>query len=177
MPSRPPTTKHVAGSKTRLFHCLLPTIENPHSSNLVITSALPIHIRTKDPLTAIRLLLSTSEIIPAPEESLGHPTIHQSATNHTPPATAGSVGESLPLRLAHPFPTIAIVSEMHKFNRHLHGLPGQGVPMTPLPLFSRGCHTPISLLLMISRLRGPRNHSHSLLTRNNTSITTPPTNR
>ena len=173
MPSRPPTTKHVAGSKTHPFHCLLPITENPNSSNQVITPALPIHIRTKDPSTAIRLLLSTFEIILAPEGFLEHPTIHQSITNLIPPATAGSVGESLPLRLVLPFPTIAI----HKLNRRLHGLPGQGVHMTPLPLSKRGCHTPISLLLMTSRLQVPHNHSHSLLTRNNTSITTPQTNR
>ena len=166
--------KHVAGSKTRLFHYLLPITENPNSSNQLITPALPIHIRTKDPSTAIRLLLSTFEIILAPEGFQEHPTIYQSIMNLIPPATAGSVGESLPLRLVLPFPTIAI----HKFNRRrLHGLPGQGVPMTPLPLSRRGCHTPINLLLMTSRLQVPHNHSHSLLTRNNTFITTPQTNR
>jgi hypothetical protein len=171
VPFPPPTTKHVAGSKTRPFHCLLPITENLNSSNQLITPAPPIHIRTKDRSTAIRSLMSTFGIILAPGDFLEHPTIHQLITNLILPATAGIVGESLPLRLALPFLTIAI----HKFSRRLHGLPGQGVPMTPLPLFKRGCHTPISLLLMIFRLRVP--HNHRPLIRNNTSITTPRTNR
>ena len=175
VPSHPPTTKHVAESKTRLFPSPLIS-ENSNSSNNLITPALPTHTRTKDPLTAIQLLLNTFETILAPEVFLERPTVPQSFTNLFPPATAGSVGESLPLCLVLPFPTIAIVSEIHKFNRPLPDLPGQGVPMMPFPLFNQGCHTPISLLLTTSHLQAPYSHSHSLFTRNSTSATTHPTN-
>ena len=169
VPSRLLTTKHVAGSKTRLFHSPLPTTENLNYTNQLITPVPPTHSRTKDPLTAIQLLLNTFETILAPGAFLERPTILQLIMNPIPPPTAGSVGESRPLRLLLPFRTI---------NRHLLGLPGQEVPMTPSPLSNQRCHTPISLLLMTSRLqvRHNHNHNHNPLSRNNTSATTRPMN-
>lgn len=167
VPSRLLTTKHVAGSKTRLFHSPLPTIENPSCTNQLITPVPPTHSRTKDLLTAIQLLLNIFETILAPGAFLERPIILQLITNPIPPPTAGSVGESRPLRLLLPFRTI---------NRHLLGLPGQEVPMTPFPLSNQRCHTPISLLLMKSRLQVRHNRNHNPLSRNNTSATTHPMN-
>ena len=167
VPSRLPTTKHVVGSKTHLFHSLLPITENPNSINHLITPIPPTHSRTRDPLTVIQLSLNTFETIPAPEVFPECPTIPQSITSPIPPATVGSVGESLPFRLVLPF---------HTINRRLPDLLGQGVPMMPFLLFKPGCHSPISLLLMISRLRVRHNLSHNLLIRNNTSATIHPTN-
>lgn len=167
VPSRLLTTKHVAGSKTRLFHSPLPITENPNYTNQLITPVPPTHFRTKDPLTAIRLLLNTLETIPAPGAFLERPTILQLTMNPIPPPTVGSVGESRPLRLLLPFRTI---------NRRPLDLLGQGVPMTPFPLSNQRCHTPISLLLMTSRLQVRHNRNHNPLSRNNTSATTHPMN-
>ena len=75
--SHPPTTKHVAGSRTRLFHSPLPINENPSSINRLIIPVPPTRSRTKDPLTAIQPLLNTFETIPALEVSLERPTIPQ----------------------------------------------------------------------------------------------------
>ena len=175
VPSHPLTTKRVAGSKTHLFHSPLPTSENPINNNHLITPVLTTHTRTNDPSTAIQLSLNTFETILAPEVSLERPTTRQSTTNPIPPATVGSVGEYLPLRLVLPFRTIVIVSGSRPFNHRLPDLPGQGVPMMPFPLFNQGCRTPINFLPTISHLRVRHNRSRNPFTRNNTFVTTHPT--
>lgn len=177
VPSHPPTTKHVAGSKTHLFHSPLPISENSSSNNHLIIPVLPTHTQTKDPSTAIQPSLNTFETILAPEAFLERPTAPQSVTNPIPPATVDSVGESLPLCLVLHFRTIVIASGSHKFNHRLPDLPGQGVPMMPFLPFNQGCHTPISFLFpMTSHPRVRHKLNRNLLIRNNTSVTTHLTN-
>ena len=173
MPFHPLTTKHVAGSKTRLLRSLFPTTENP-SNHHFKTPAPPTCIQTKDPSTAIQLLLNTFATILAPEVFPEHPTIYQSITNLILPAMVDSVGESLLLPVL-PFHTIAIVNENHKSSRRLPGLPGREVAMT-LHLFTRRYHIPISPLPTIFPLQVRHSCHSNLLTRTNTSITIHPTN-
>ena len=176
MPFLPPTTKHVAGFKTRLFLSPLPIPETFNSNNRLRTPARPTHIRTKDPSTVIQLWQNIFATILALEVFLERPTISQPTTNSIPPAMVDSVGGSFPLLLALPFRTIVIVSESYKSNRRLPDLPGQGVPMIPPHLSNQGYHTPISLLLTISRTRGRHSRRRNLLTRTNTPTTIYPTN-
>lgn len=172
----PPTTKPVAGSKTRLYLFPLPITETLNSNNRPRAPVPPTHIRTKDPLTVIQLSQNTSVTILAPEVFLERPTTYQSITNLIPPATADSVGELFPLLLALPFRTIVIANENHRSSRRLPDPPDQGVHMIPSHLFNKGCHTPITLLQTISRLPVRHSRRHNLLTRTNTSTTIYPTN-